>query len=495
VAITAAFVLVTVWWLTQDRRVPVFDPGLHEGFAFYFHDQMAAGHPFVWFDYWTQYPPLVHLIGAIATFIAGKNVWPGVMAQNLVFVPLLSLGCYGTAKLVYRNELAGLLAVAFALGTPMIVSQFHVFMVDAPETAMVAVSVWLLLASRGFERVGTSALAGVAVGLGLMTKESFVAFVAGVVVVTLVRGARGWRTNWRGLAAFAALVLVIAAPWYIHHWSDVQHLRRLTSADGFSDAPGSNYPHRYSTKNAGWFLWSGLNYQNLAPLLAFSAVGVTTAVVRLVRRRAEPLTIDLMVGGLVAWAGFTYSLPHDPRYSLPALVFLAAFGAGWITLLHGRARIVGAAALGAVVFVNFVAVNTGLGWHRLSIKLPGAPTASFLHERELTLYSDLGYVYGKPIKSGDLLGVMRHLHHEGARKIRWDFGAANTGPFNNEGLAAFAQMAHLALDQTTAPPGPDVAYLLLSSPVPGRQPCRHLPEHIDVWVTLGDPKGPDPCPR
>lgn len=494
-AITAAFVVVTAWWLTQDRRVPVFDPGLHEGFAFYFHDQIAAGHPFAWFDFWTQYPPFVHMVGAIATFVAGKDVWPGVMAQNIVFVPLLSLGSYGAAKLVYRSDLAGLLAVAFALGTPMIVSQFHVFMVDAPETAMVAVSVWLLLASRSFERVGTSALAGVAVGLGLMTKESFVAFVAGVVLVTFVRGGRGWRTGWRGMAAFAAVVLVIAAPWYIHHWTDVQHLRKLTSANGFSDAPGSNYPHRYSTKNAGWFLWSGLNYQNLAPLLAFSAVGVVTALVRLVRKRTEPLTIDLLVGGLVAWAGFTYSLPHDPRYSLPALVYLAVFGAGWITLLRGRPRVVAAAALGAVAFVNFVAVNTGLGWHRLSIKLPGAPTASFLHEREFTLYSDLGYIYGKPIKSGDLLGLMRDLSDRGARRIRWDYGAANSATFNNEGLAAFAQMAHLELDQTTTLRGNDLAFLLLSPPVPGRPPCRTLPGHVGVWVTLGDPAGPDPCPR
>jgi hypothetical protein len=197
----------------------------------------------------------------------------------------------------------------------------------------------------------------------------------------------------------------------------------------------------------------------------------------------------------VAWAGVTYSLPHDPRYSLPALVHLAVFGAGWITLLRGRPRLAAAAALGAVAFLNFVAVNTGLGWHRLSIKLPGAPTASFLHERELTLYSDLGYIYGKPIKSGDLLGVMRHLHHEGARRIRWDYRAANSATFNNEGLAAFAQMANLKLDQSAIPSGGDLAFLLLSPPVPGRQPCRTLPDHLAVWVTLGDPEGPDPCPR
>ena len=491
-ALTAAFVLVTVWWLTQDRRVPVFDPGLHMGYAFLFHDKIADGHPFFWFDFWTQYPPLVHMTGAIATFIAGKDVWPGVMAQNIVFLPLLALGSYGTAKVVYRSELAGLLAVVFTLGTPMIVSIFHFFMIDGPETAMVAVSVWLLLLSRGFESVKISALAGVAVGFGLLTKESFPAFVAGVVALTALRGVRRWGINWRGLLAFAVVTAVIAAPWYIHHWGEVQELRRITSANGFSDAPGSNYPPRYSTKNAGWYLWSGLNYQNLAPLLAFAVVGTAVAAWRLVRSRgrSEPLTLELIVGGLVAWAGVTYSLPHDPRYSLPGLVYLAALGTGWITLLSGRWMRIAVATLGVVAFFNFLAVNTGAGWSRLSFKLPGAPSGSFLHEREVTLYSDLGYVYAKPRRSGDVLGLMRRLHDRGVRTIAWDFANANSAAFNNEGLSAFAQMAGLKVNDTGSNPAANEAFLVHGPVPPGQRPCAQLFDKTDVSVRLGDTNAP-----
>jgi hypothetical protein len=142
--------------------------------------------------------------------------------------------------------------------------------------------------------------------------------VAGVVVVAAAQGA--WRRNWRGLAAFVAVAAVIALPWYIRHWGQVHQVSKLATAQGTSNAPGGSAPLRYSGKNAGWFLWSGLNIQNYAPLLAFAAVGAGTAVVRLFRRPwREPLTLELLAGGLVAWMGATYSLPHDPRYSLPGL--------------------------------------------------------------------------------------------------------------------------------------------------------------------------------
>ena len=132
-----------------------------------------------------------------------------VIAQNLVFVPLLALGCYGAASIAY-DRAAGVLAVMFALGTPMIINQFHSFLLDAPAAALAALSVWALLASRRFERVGISVLAGVAVGLGTLTKQTFFPFVVGLIAVMLIRG--GWRYP-RGAGAFAGAAALVAGPW------------------------------------------------------------------------------------------------------------------------------------------------------------------------------------------------------------------------------------------------------------------------------------------
>ena len=64
-----------------------------------------------------------------------------------VFVPLLAASCFAIGRLAY-GPTAGLLAGLFALGTPMLVSQMHMFMIDPAEAAMVAAGVWAILASR-----------------------------------------------------------------------------------------------------------------------------------------------------------------------------------------------------------------------------------------------------------------------------------------------------------------------------------------------------------
>src|ERR1700691_502031 len=63
-----AFVAVTGWWLTQDDRVQASDDGLHTLLAFGIHDQLASGNLTGWFTEFNTYPPLAHLVGALAVF-------------------------------------------------------------------------------------------------------------------------------------------------------------------------------------------------------------------------------------------------------------------------------------------------------------------------------------------------------------------------------------------------------------------------------------------
>ena len=156
------------------------------------------------------YPPLTYLVGALGILFGGVGVAPPIIALNVVFVLLLALGCYNVGRLAF-GPLAGVLAIMFALGSPLVIEEFHEFMLDAPEAAMVAISVWAILATDRFLRLGICALAGVAVGLGMLSKESFAFFVAGLVLASAVRGGR---RAWRGMAIFGTIALVVALPWY-----------------------------------------------------------------------------------------------------------------------------------------------------------------------------------------------------------------------------------------------------------------------------------------
>jgi len=304
-ALVVAFLVTTLWWVGADSRVPDFDTGKHLNISFGFREAFGDGRPFAWFSDFTRYPPLVHLTGVLGT-IGELNVDGPIVAQNLVFVPLLALGCYGAASIAY-DRTAGVLAVMFALGTPMVINQFHSFLLDAPAAALAAVSAWALLASDRFERVGVSALAGVAVGLGTMAKQTFLPFVAGLVVVMLIRG--GWRSA-RGAGAFAGAALLVAGPWVALHLPELIDQSGISSgaSRGTVDSASLVPPlaqvgllDRFGLDNLAFYGWNFVNFQFLVPLTGFFVVGTVWALRRFFKSRADDdFTPELVLGGLGA---------------------------------------------------------------------------------------------------------------------------------------------------------------------------------------------------
>ncbi|MDE3070995.1 MAG: glycosyltransferase family 39 protein, partial [Acidobacteriota bacterium] len=146
IAATIAFLGVTVWWLTQDTAVPDSDSGAHAVEAFNVFEEIAHGHLTTPFTEFSNYPPLARLIGALGVFVGGRSTASVILALNLVFVPILAFACYGVGKRVAGTR-AGLLATIFALGTPMIVSEAHEAYIDPLQAALIALSVYLILAS------------------------------------------------------------------------------------------------------------------------------------------------------------------------------------------------------------------------------------------------------------------------------------------------------------------------------------------------------------
>jgi hypothetical protein len=481
------FVGITVWWLTQDDRVQDWDNGLHTIAAFTIHDEIAAGHLSEPFTDFNTYPPFGHIVGALGVFIGGKSPASVILASNLVFVPLLAAGCFGVGRLVYRSERAGLLAALFALGTPMIVSEMHEFLLDPQQAAMVAVSVWAILACDRFRRPWIALVAGVLTGLAMLTKETTEIFVAGLLAVALLRG--GWR-NWRGVLAFALALFVVAGPWYLYHRHQLSGLVSLHDGqpEAGANAAGNFFPERFSRKSFGWYFWSTLNIQLLAPLTLAVLVGAVLAVRACVQRwRPENLLPELLGGAFVSWLGVTLITHKDPRYSLPALVYMAVFGSGWIATAAPRWRAPLTAALLAVVLINLIGVSTGRGG-TVRIALPGAPTDSVLAERNITLYSPEGWLRGGPEHDGDLLALMRGLKRVGVRTVTFDAGSSNDISFNTSGLQVLAAEAGLPYTTIYNPGGlaPRDAFVLRHVPQPwDPSPCQRLNDGTGVYVVLG----------
>jgi 4-amino-4-deoxy-L-arabinose transferase-like glycosyltransferase len=503
IAVVALFLGVTFWWLTQDRSIPIFDAGVRLHQAIIVYEYLRSGEVGAALTTTTPYPPFAYLVGVLGMWIGGIGVAPPIIAANLVFVSLLALGCYNVGRLAFGPR-AGLLAVIFALGSPLITAQFHVFMTDAPETAMVAVSVWLIIASERFSRIWMSALAGVAVGLGLVTKEPFAFFVAGVLCVTLARG--GWR-HWRGILAFASVACLIAMPWYVSQFSEVHGLAQAVASNQSATLGTAIAPHRWSLANLLWYSSNILDTQLYGPLFIFTIIGGAWTIVGLIRRRAiSPLSWELTIGGFVAWLGITATFPHDTRYSMPLLLYLAVLGSGWIVILPRIWRSVAATVLVAVAVANMLSTSFGLG-RTVQVKLP-ASVATFLSTpRLVTIYSNTGFLVAAPHRDGDMLGLMQALRRNGVREVQW----TNLGPhepvpgltpdFSEAGLKVLAVIAGLGFSGESLEAGKWTMHdaFLGHGPITSAEapPCTKLSDGSGVWVRLGNPDASgtkDYCP-
>jgi hypothetical protein len=396
---SAAFIALSVWWLLHDQRLPgAGDPGRHLsttlGYADLFREADLAGVVTFHGDGAFFYPPLVRWIGAIPAALGlAVEDW-GTIALNLVFVPMLAGGCYLVGRLTY-GPLAGMLAAIFALGTPMILSLFHVFLLDAPLAAIVALALWALLASDRFARRRESVIAGALVGVAVMVKTTAPIFLAGPVLVMLIGG--GWRRS-RNLALAAVAMLVIAAPWHLFHLGDMNNLSGQAPSGFVAGGLGAGETDFFTDllDRFAVYGWAAINLQYFVPLLILLAIGTVAALRELRTRRHLP---ELFAGLIVGYLIFAFAISiRDPRYTLPLIVYVAVIATGWMAVTP-RPALRGAATglLVAAVALN-VAVSVTDALPTAEVSGPGDDSDPYdvTQAGEFTFLDDAGYVVGPP---------------------------------------------------------------------------------------------------
>ncbi len=485
IAAATAFIAVTCWWLTQDRSIPIYDAGDQLETALEYHNMLQAGNLLGPFTHETVYPILGHMVGALAAFVGGVNVASPIIGENLVFIPLLALGCYQTGRLLF-GRLAGMLAVVLALGSSLLISLFHVFMLDGPLTALVAVTVWLTLASEDFDRPGVAALAGLAVGLGLNMKVQFTLYVVGLLVVVVLHG--GWR-NRRGLMLFVAVAAVVGLPWYLVHLSELGRMLELASAG--PGTPRGNIPSRFSTDNLTWYFWSVLNSQLLAPLFVLAVAGTVWMAVAVVRERArQPARLEFLVGSAAAWLVITFvTIHHDIRYGLPLLAFVSVLATGWIAHLPRAARLVASALLVLGVLANTLAIDFGVGGEASIALARVLPSTEQLPGR-VVLYSTAGFLTAAPSRDGNVPGLLQALRRNGVSAVALSAEQGAAEDFSFEGLKPLAMIAGLSsvITNRVEYSRSTSAATLIHEATGARtaRACTRLSDGTGVWVVRYD---------
>jgi hypothetical protein len=408
---TAAFVGISVWWLLYDQRLPGGgDPGRHLSTVLGYGELLAdfdlvglltaqPGGSGTVSDVFAPspergffYPPLVRWIGAVPAAL-GLTVedW-GTIAINLIFVPMLASGCYLVGRLTY-GRLAGMLAAIFALGAPMVLNLFHVFLIDAPLAGVIAITVWALLASDRFRDRRMSVLAGALAGVGLMVKTTAPIFLVGPVLVMLVGG--GWRW-WRNFALAGVALLVVAGPWHLLHLDAITNVSGQAPGGVAADVGGEAGIGVDFLDKLASYGWTAINLQYFLPLFALFAIGLVTAIRELRTRRHLP---ELLAGLLVAYLIFALAISlRDPRYTLPLVVFVSVLATGWIA--SSRRPVVRGAAVGVLVgavLLNVAgSITNALPTARIHLPGDDSNLGDPTQPGALTLFDAIGYVVGAP---------------------------------------------------------------------------------------------------
>jgi 4-amino-4-deoxy-L-arabinose transferase-like glycosyltransferase len=499
IAATAAFIAMTCWWLTQNHTIPIYDAGNHLEVAFQFREMLVSGNLLGPFEYVSVYPPLAHMVGTIGALVGGVNLAAPVIANNLFFVSLLALGCYRTGRLLFGSA-AGMLAVIFVLGSPLLIENLHVFMLDPPMTALVAVTIWLLLASEDFRRVDVAALAGLAVGAGMLIKVQFALYIASLVLLVLLGG--GWR-NLRGIAAFVAVAVVVGAPWYIDHISLLSSMLEVASAHPTNTSvavppPTGNIPPTLSIKNFLWYFWSVLNLQLLPVLFILAAGGTLWLAFTLARggqtaplqaRSTRRLRLELLAAGFLTWLIITITPHHDVRYGMPLLAYIAIVATGWIVFLPRAARLAAITLLAIGVGVNTLGVTFGVGRESTIGLASRLPADQQLPDRVI-LYPTSGFLSAGPLRDGDVPGLLEALHRNGVRTVSWSIEQSRLADFSFEGLLPLARIAGLQaaitgkLEFSRSPQVATLIHEQIAANAP--PPCTRVKEITEVWVTRGE---------
>lgn len=205
----------------QDRVPPVHDPlGLRHLSNLLYYSITRAG---VSFDDFLSaashniYPPLIHYTAL--PFIALLGPVNGPAASMSFYLCVLVLSTFGIARHV-AGPRAGLAASVFVLLTPHIDSFSRIYMADFPLTALVAMTVYLLMKTDGFSRRSIVIFLGLVVCIGMFTKQTFLIFagfpIVFVAVASLTRAKAKSRKQviWN-LVIFSLLASAIPILYYL----------------------------------------------------------------------------------------------------------------------------------------------------------------------------------------------------------------------------------------------------------------------------------------
>jgi 4-amino-4-deoxy-L-arabinose transferase-like glycosyltransferase len=341
-------------WLSLDTKPPVWDMALHQSFALnYLPGSLVSAHARFW-ELSANYPPFVHLMIALAYSIFHPGPHVAILA-NLPATLLLLWATYELARLLAGSGAARWSCILLVL-VPYLIWMSRETILDYWLSAWVAVSLVLLLRTRGYESRAWSVMLGISCALGLLTKWLFAGLIA-FPVAYICFSSRIWRSRRRMVHFAESLILTlgIAGVWYL---PNLPLLVRYFSENAQIGAREGE-PPVFSFQSLIYYLRLLEGYQLFALLFVLLILSVFFAF-RDKWLRCGAFWAAVIIGG---WVSMTLLRTKDPRFTMalisPLMICCGAWIQSWGTSL--AARLIRGGIL-LLLCLQAYAINFGISW-------------------------------------------------------------------------------------------------------------------------------------
>lgn len=431
-------------WLNLNFRPPHWDMGRHLWNSLVyksFFDNFFGGNFSnilnIVFHY-SYYPPFLYCLTYPLYIFFGSGINSAVLV-NAIFILILTFSVYGIGKYLYNRKI-GLLSALLVFSTPMMISQFKEYQLDAPLAAIVALSLFFFFKTEEFSKRNWCVLLGFSLGLGMLLKWTFVAFLAAPIIyfltlkfIGLIKSKKSWFkfSVWKNEFILFGVAFLVFGPWYVRN---IKKLLVDFSKNGVSQALIEGDPVTFPA-NLVWQINNLINNHLYFIIFLLFLVGLVISIFnKEARKKNSPLIVFIAAGFTI----FTILPNKDARYILSLIPLISIISVFWIDLFKKK-------IIKNLLFV-VLAVFSVFMFYSVSFGIKSLPKALYIKifKQHYIVYAQGGYIIGPPQQEKWFQEeIIEEVAKEKDSKLY--YVGLDTVWFNNWGLIYYSSLNKISL--------------------------------------------------
>lgn len=277
--------------------------------------------------------PLMPLITAIFFYpIFGVNANVAIMT-NILFLAVLVFSTYAIGKKIY-NKNTGLVAAFLVSMYPIIfgISRYYTYFIGL--TAILSLSIYLLLLSDKFKNRKYSILFGISSGIGLLINIFFAVYAIGPILYVIFSSIRNLKKNrekiFSNIIIAFLLCLSCAGIWYIYsmnkynYFNDEFKTFSVISKTIFSVKNSLNQYFKFFIFSFTYYLEKLIDCQIMLPFFILFCIGLFFYI------KQKKKDISLILWIVIPYLLISIKFFKTPTYVIPILPAIAILSSFWI---------------------------------------------------------------------------------------------------------------------------------------------------------------------